>query len=97
MSEVPGHSKAIQSDEAIATHAGGRREEMTKKTIRREYPKTIMTRYGPGSLIGYDDKNQACVSFLPGDAPELEAKYWRGGPSYTCFISTEDVIIEKES
>ena len=67
---------------------------MTKKTIRREYPRTIKTRYGPGSLIGYDDKNQACVSFLPGEAPELEAKYWRGGPSYTCFISVDD--IEKE-
>ena len=89
MPEVSGHSKAIQSDEAV------RRKEMTKKTIRREYPTTVKTTYGPGSLIGYDDKNQACVSFLPGDAPELEAKYWRGGPSYTCFIPVYD--IEKEA
>ena len=67
---------------------------MTKKTIKREFPKAVMTKYGPGDLLGYDDKKQACVSFKPGDAPELEKLYWRGGPCFSCFILVDDILKE---
>jgi len=68
---------------------------MKKKTANREFPKPVMTRYGPGHLLGYDGKGQMCVSFGPGDAPELEKKHSLGGPCYTIMLSVED--IEKET
>lgn len=60
--------------------------------VQHSYPEPVKTVHGDGLLIGVDGRGNACVCFLPGDAPELEKAHWLGGPNYACMIPEEDVI-----